>query len=134
MTNKRLLGLDVGTVRIGMALADSDVKIAIPNGVAHVDGTEIQVIAEQVISNDITTIVVGYPRNQSGEPTSQTEFVESFVKQLSYIDATIVFQDESLTSVIAEQRLTARGAPYSKADIDSEAAVIILQDYVEQRL
>lgn len=134
MTNKRLLGLDVGTVRIGMALADSDVKIAIPNGVAHVDGTEIQVIAEQVISNDITTIVVGYPRNQSGEPTSQTEFVESFVKQLSDIDATIVFQDESLTSVIAEQRLTARGVPYSKADIDSEAAVIILQDYVEQRL
>jgi RNase H-fold protein (predicted Holliday junction resolvase) len=50
------------------------------------------------------------------------------------IDATIVFQDESLTSVMAEKRLESRGGLYSKGDIDSEAAAIILQDYMEQRL
>lgn len=132
MANKRLVGLDVGTARIGVALADSGVGIAIPNGVIEVDGTEVEEIAHLVISGDVTILVVGYPRNQAGEPTAQTAIVEAFVKRLQDLDVDIVFQDESLTSVIAEQRLRSRGAAYSKGDIDSEAAVIILQDYLEQ--
>jgi putative holliday junction resolvase len=131
---KQLLGLDVGAARIGVALADSGVRIAIPNGVVEVDGQEIESIARLVIDNDITTIVVGYPRNQSGETTAQTATVEAFTEKLQDFDADIVFQDESLTSVMAEKRLISRGAPYSKGDIDSEAAAIILQDYMEQRL
>lgn len=43
----------------------------------------------------------------------------------------IVFQDESLTSVMAEQRLKDQGVAYEKADIDAQAATIILQDYIE---
>ena len=43
----------------------------------------------------------------------------------------IVFQDESLTSVMAEDRLKASGKPYEKGDIDAMAATIILQDYLE---
>lgn len=131
---KQLLGLDVGTARIGVALGDTGVRIAIPHGYVEVDGSEVKQIAELVIANDITTLVVGYPRNQSGEPTAQTELVEAFAKQLIDLDAEIVFQDESLTSVIAEKRLQQRGEAYQKGDIDSEAAAIILQDYMEQRL
>lgn len=131
---KQLLCLDVGTARIGVAFGDSGVRIAIPSGVIDVDGNEIAAIAELVISNKITTIVVGYPRNQSGEPTKQTELVETFAKRLSDMDADIVFQDESLTSVMAEKRLIQRGGDYKKGDIDSEAAAIILQDYMEQHL
>jgi len=134
MANKQLLGLDVGAARIGIAAADAGVRIAIPQGAIDVDGNEIEEIARQVISNGITTVVIGYPRNQSGEPTAQTAYVEHFAKRLSDLDADIVFQDESLTSVMAEQRLQARGGAYTKGDIDSEAAVIILQDYMEQRL
>lgn len=131
---KQLLGLDVGAARIGVALADSGVRIAIPNGVVEVDGNEIEALARIVIDNEISTIVVGYPRNQSGEPTAQTTTVEAFVDKLRDFDADIVFQDESLTSVMAENRLKSRGTGYDKADIDSEAAAIILQDYMEQYL
>lgn len=132
MANRHLIGLDVGTVRIGVAIADGDVRIAVPSDVVEVDGNEVRRIAELVISNDIDTIVIGYPRNQSGEATAQTTVVEEFADKLQDFDAKIVFQDESLTSVIAEQRLTARGQNFTKADIDSEAAAIILQDYMEQ--
>lgn len=132
--NKNLLGLDVGTVRIGVAMGDSGVRIAIPHGVVDVDGTEVQSIAELVIANEIDTIIVGFPRNQSGDATDQTSIVEGFVAKLEDLDAEIVYQDESLTSVLAEKRLIAIGKPYTKGDIDSEAAVIILQDYMERRL
>ena len=130
---KKLLGLDVGSVRIGVALADMSVRIAIPHDTLTVDGTELKAIAEEVVQNDIDTIVVGYPRNQAGEVTDQTATVEAFADQLKDMAPQIVFQDESLTSVTAEQRLQARGEAYTKADIDAEAAAIILQDYLESR-
>jgi putative Holliday junction resolvase len=84
------------------------------------------------VSEDADTIVVGYPRNQSGEPTAQTAYVEEFAKQLHDMAPHLVFQDESLTSVLAEQRLRAQGKPYTKGDIDAQAAAIILQDYLER--
>ena len=91
----------------------------------------IQQITEIILQHNVRTIVAGYPRNQSGEPTKQTELVEKFVEQLAEIDieADIVFQDESLTSVEAERRL---GRVKDKGEIDAEAASIILQDYLEQ--
>lgn len=115
-------------------MGDSGVRIAIPHGYLEVDGKEVQAIAQLVIANAIDTIVIGYPRNQSGEVTAQTAAVERFSQLLADLDADIVFQDESLTSVLAEKRLIARGQAYQKGDIDSEAAVIILQDYMEQHL
>lgn len=128
------MALDVGERRIGLAMADSQVKIAIPFGWLENDQRVIVRITELVLQHDIKTIVVGYPRNQSGEPTQQTEFVESFVEQLADIelDTDIVFQDESLTSVQAEQRLA--GRIKDKGEIDAEAASIILQDYLEANI
>mgnify|MGYP003042674027 FL=1 len=125
------MALDVGERRIGLAMADSQVKIAIPFGWLENDERVIVRITELVLQHDIKTIVVGYPRNQSGEPTQQTEFVESFVEQFADVelDTDIVFQDESLTSVQAEQRLA--GRIKDKGEIDAEAASIILQDYLE---
>lgn len=131
-TSKTLLCLDVGSVRIGVATADTSLRIPVPYGTIDVDGSELRAIAEMVVAGDIDTIIVGYPRNQSGEPTAQSSFVEQFASQLKDMAPHIVFQDESLTSVIAEQRLEALGKPYSKGDIDAEAAVLILEDYMEQ--
>lgn len=131
MPVKSFLALDVGERRIGMAMADSQVKIAIPFGWLENDDTIIQKITELLLQHDINVVVVGYPRNQSGEATKQTEFVEEFVSRLAEIDldAEIVYQDESLTSVQAEQRLGQNIK--DKGDIDAEAASIILQDYLE---
>lgn len=127
---KTYLGLDVGEKRIGVAVADDAVRIAIAYDTIEVDGNEIENIAEIALNQDAKTLVVGYPRNQSGGVTAQTHFVEQFAKKLEYIGE-VVFQDESLTSVIAEQRLQDEKKPYTKADIDSLAAALILQDYLE---
>lgn len=129
--NKTIVALDVGEKRIGVAVADTAVRIAVPFETVEVDGNEVTTLTELIIEQSADTVVVGYPRNQSGEPTAQTTFVEDFISKFTDLDATIVFQDESLTSVIAEQRLNAQRKPYTKADIDAQAAAIILQDYLE---
>lgn len=130
-SNRTLVGLDVGEKRIGVAVGDTGVRIAVPFTTIEVDGSEIQSIAEIVLKERADTVVVGYPRNQSGEPTAQTRYVEQFAAQLQNIAGTIVFQDESLTSVLAEQYLQSHKKPYTKADIDAQAAALILQDYIE---
>lgn len=125
------ISLDVGTKRIGVAFADSTVPIAMPVRTLIVDGTEVSEVRKMVKEKSVDTIVVGYPRNQSGDPTAQTKVSEDFAKQISSLTP-IEFQDESLTSVMAEDRLKADGRPYDKADVDAMAAAIILQDYLER--
>lgn len=132
--NRAYVALDVGEKRIGVAVGDSGVRIAVPFETIETDGTEIERIAKIVIDEKADVVVIGYPRNQSGEATAQTAYVEEFAKKLVDIAPTIVFQDESLTSVMAEQRLQSYKKPYSKGDIDALAAAIILQDYMEQNL
>lgn len=127
-----LIALDVGEKRIGVAVADTAVKIAIPFKTIEVDGNEYQAIAQVYVDQDADLVVVGYPRNQSGEATKQTEYVESVAEHLKKMELPIKFQDESLTSVAAEARLKSYGKPYQKGDIDKHAAAFILQDYLEQ--
>ena len=131
MKTRSLVCLDVGEKRIGVAVADTAVRIAVPFTTILVDGTEIQAIHEIVINENADTIVIGYPRNQLGESTAQTGFVEQFAQKLEDSAATIVFQDESLTSVLAAEQLKVHKKPYSKGDVDAQAAAIILQDYLE---
>lgn len=126
-----LLCLDVGEKRIGVAVGDSDVRIAVPFDTVEVDGTELRSIAELIIKENASVLVIGYPRNQAGESTAQTKFVEDFASKLVDFAPKIVFQDESLTSVIAEQQLTSYNRSFSKSDVDAQAAAIILQDYIE---
>lgn len=133
MASKQVyLGLDVGTKRIGVAIGDSIARIAQPIATVAVDGNEANALAVYCHDFDVTDIVVGRPRNQSGDTTNQTALVESFIA-VSFGDSSypVHWQDESVTSVMAEERLEARKKPYTKADIDAEAAAIILQDYLE---
>jgi putative holliday junction resolvase len=131
MSSRSVVCLDVGEKRIGVAVADLNVRIAVPYDTVFVDGKELERIAEIVIREEADTLVLGYPRNQLGESTAQTQYVEQFATGLEDLVPLIVFQDESLTSVLAEQQLVAHGKPYAKADIDAQAAAIILQDYLE---
>ena len=128
---KNILALDVGDRRVGVALADSQIKIAVPYGYLERSDKIVRQITELMLDHDISILVIGYPRNQSGEATKQTESVEQFAEELAEIeiDADLVFQDESLSSVEAERRL---GRVKDKGEIDAEAASIILQDYLEQ--
>jgi putative Holliday junction resolvase len=130
-TNKQVLALDIGERRIGVARGDTGIRIAIPLLTLVVDGTELDRIKRLVADEKTDVLVLGYPRNQSGEATAQTQYVETIASQLEGVAPQLVFQDESLTSVMAEQRLKASGRPYEKGDIDAEAASLILQDYLE---
>lgn len=131
MKPTKYLALDIGEKRIGIAAADSATKLAYPLTTVLVDGSEWQALTQLIASEHASALVVGYPRNQSGEPTKQTAVVEQFVGRLVRFGLPIAYQDESLTSVAAEKHLKARKRPYDKADIDAYAAAIILTDFME---
>lgn len=131
MPSRSIVCLDVGEKRIGVAVADPSIRIAIPLETVETDGGELAAISKIVIDENAETIVVGYPRNQSGEATAQTRYVEEFSYKLKDMAKEVIFQDESLTSVLAENRLKSYKKPYKKGDIDALAAAIILQDYLE---
>ena len=129
----RIIGLDVGTKRIGIAKADTSVRIAIPNGYVLVNGQEIPEILRIARLNDTNFFVVGLPRSNDGNETAQSAYARKFADTLaaSMPGARIYFQDESLTSVVAEERLKKRKKNFEKGEIDAEAASIILQDFIE---
>ena len=129
----KILGLDVGEKRIGVARADSSTRIAVPVGFIEVNGSEWNEIARLSRLHSTSYFVVGLPRSNEGNETAQSMYVRQFAKTLveKVPGAKVRFQDESLTSVVAEERLRARRKVYEKGEIDAEAASIILQDFLE---
>lgn len=136
----KLLGLDVGEKRIGVAKADTNVKIAVPDGMVPVDGQEFATLVRRCDVQNIDIIVVGMPRNLQGQLTAQSDYVKTFVKNLNqallkakpnHKTIKIFFQDESLTSVQAKANLKNKGFNKKAGDVDAEAAAIILQDFLE---
>lgn len=130
----KIIGLDVGTVRIGVAHVDTTTKIAIPDGYINVNGQEISEIQRKLDFYTTKVLVIGMPRSNNGNQTAQSDFVKAFAERIAAIipGLKIYFQDESLTSVEAENRLKHRKRNYQKGEIDSESAAIILQDFVER--
>lgn len=130
-TKHTFIALDIGEKRIGVAQADSEVRLAFPVCTLDADELLLGRLREIVAEVQPSALVVGYPRNQQGEPTAQTREVERVAKGLKSLGVPIVFQDESLTSVLAEDYLKRHNRNYTKADIDAHAAAIILGDYLE---
>ena len=130
----KIIGLDVGTVRIGVARADTATKIAIPDGYINVNGQEVSEIQRRLRFYNSSVLVIGMPRSNDGIQTAQSEYVKKFAMQVAAIipGIKIYFQDESLTSVEAEKRLRSRKPNFQKGEIDAEAASIILQDFIER--
>lgn len=126
------LGLDIGERRIGVATGDSIARIAMPATTVVVDGRQTEHLQKLISEHQADLLVVGLPRNQAGEETAQSRVVREVVReQLESLGLPIVFQDESVTSVLAEQELSNRKKPFTKADIDAQAAAILLQDYLD---
>lgn len=114
----KLIGLDVGTKRIG-AKADSTTKIVAPGWLRECEWSGIWLNARLARLYSTTTFIVGLPRNNSGEETKQSLYVRNFARQLamSIPNTRIYFEDESLTSVEAENRLKARKNILKKAKL-----------------
>jgi putative Holliday junction resolvase len=130
---KHLMALDVGDRRIGVAVAEEDVRFPRPHTTLEQSSNVFDEIAAIAKEHDATVMVVGLPRNLQGEATEQTRTVEAFAKALeSRLSVPIAWQDEALTSVKAEEELASRGKAYNKADVDALAATYILEDYIAE--
>ena len=141
----RVLGIDFGLRRIGLAVSDATGVLARPlqtldrgrgDSDAHAVDAVLRVVSELTEAGDsVDAIVVGLPRRLDGTANDQTAAVERFVQRLK--DATplhVHLQDERLTSHEAESRLAIRERDWRKRKerLDAAAAAIILQDYLDQ--
>lgn len=126
-----IIALDVGNSRIGVAVANSIARLANPLRVISNNQTVWDEIKKLLIDENAEMVVIGLPRSLSGEETAQTKIVRTFAESLSAkTDVPIVMQDEALTSRQAEAELRLRGKKFAKGDIDTLAAVYILDDYL----
>lgn len=135
-SNGYIAAFDVGDRRIGVAIASSIAKIPSPyTTIDRLKQEDIHAWVKDFIKdNSVITLVVGMPRDIRGIETEQTSKTKDFIRSIeAEIAIPIITQDEAVTSVDAENRLKALGKPYSKSDIDSEAACIILQDYLSSQ-
>lgn len=126
-----ILSLDVGTSRVGVAIASQIARLPRALTTLHNDELFWQNLEQLLASEDIGLVVVGLPRNLSGDDTAQTTYVREFATHITTVPT--VFQDEALTSVKAEAELKQRGKQYQKGDIDALAATYILEDYLSQQ-
>ena len=126
----QILALDVGSKRIGVALANSVARLPRPLTTLDAETDALGQLAALIATEAITTLVVGLPRGLEGQETPQTVAVRSFVDGLLQFGLPIYFQDEALTSRKAEAELAARGKAYNKSDVDALAATYILEDFL----
>lgn len=132
----RVLGLDYGERRIGLALSDSMSIIAQPLfTIVRQDEQDWWLQLEAVMAeNEVETVVVGYPISMSGNTSKQTQVVDQFIALFKERYAiTLEKYDERLSSQVAMQSMQMRGIKtgYNKATIDMTAAAIFLQDYLD---
>ena len=134
----RVLGLDLGEARIGVALSDPDRRVAIPLGTVKTGSPpgELKAIANLTAEHDVTTVVVGLPMSMSGERGDRAQRATAFARALEDVIAVPVeMQDERLSTVEAERRLRSSGVPVRgrRAIIDQTAATVILQSWLDAR-
>lgn len=135
---KRLLGIDYGRKRIGLAIADDTVRVATPHStiLGRNDVTrDARAIVDVGVEQQIAEFVVGLPLTADGEESEQTAHIRTFVDELARLSGKPVHvQDEHLTSVAAEEVL--REAEVSrrkkKALTDRVAAQKILQAWLDR--
>ena len=131
INNSSVLALDVGTVRIGVAVADALARLPRPLITLPNDETFIVQLRQIIATEKVSALVVGLPRSLDGEDTDQTRLVREFVAGWqSLVDLPITYQDEALSSSRAKEELLARGRPYAKGDVDALAATFILDDFI----
>lgn len=132
----RCMGIDYGLARVGIAVSDPGRVIASPIRATNTEDA-LHRVKSEVEARGVTEIVVGVPLNMDGSMSQMGEEVISFVAQLrATVDVPVVTRDERLSTVEAERALNevdspARRRNRAKGRVDSAAAAIILQSYLD---
>jgi putative Holliday junction resolvase len=128
---RSVLALDVGSVRVGVAVASLIARLPRPLITLERNDTFFPALQTILEVEGVGALVIGFPRGMQGQHTKQTTAIEEFSTELkSHFPLPLYFQDEALTSQHAETELMARGRPYDKGDIDALAATYILEDFL----
>lgn len=137
----RVIGLDVGARRIGVASGDTETGVAAPVGVIAVadEASAAANALREASERGAEVIVVGMPYTMAGRVGPQAEAVAAFVQRLEEAGATVETIDERLSSAEAERALQA-SAPggrgkrkIAKGAVDAAAAAVILQSWLDGR-
>ena len=133
----RILGIDYGDSRIGLAISDTNKIIASPFKTIKNKGFNKtkEKIFDIIQENEIEIIVLGLPISMSGTDTNQTKIVRKFQDFIQDLDVPIQMQDERLSSLSAEKSLIQQKIKtgHNKHLIDSTAAAIFLQHYLDSK-
>ena len=132
----RLMALDIGDRRIGVALSDTGQMLARGLQVIRCRSreTDMAIIASLVSEHEVEKIIVGYPRRLDGTVGEQARKVEAYVAELREVVAIpIVFWDEGLSTVRAQEAMIEAGRKRRERErrLDAVAAAAILQDYLD---
>ena len=130
----RVLALDWGTVRIGVAISDPDGKIAFPLDQSIENKNAILEIKKVIEEKEVGKILIGLPKSLSGGTNKSTESVEQFLSKLQeHIICPIEYIDERLSTVGASKILTEQGVSQKEQRglIDNLTAQQMLQQYLD---
>jgi len=134
----RILGLDYGTARIGVALSDESHFLASPRGFIPAEPKRKcdDSLAELCATENVERIVVGLPRHMSGEEGDSAKAARKFASRVSErTGLPVEFVDERLTTMAADRALSELNlkTPAKRRRVDSAAAAIILQTYLDSK-
>jgi putative Holliday junction resolvase len=131
----RVIGLDHGSRRIGIAVGESETRLAFARPALRRtrESADLAAIVALANTEGTTRIVVGLPRNMDGTEGEQAAAARAFGEQLAGLGLSVVYVDERLTSWAATERMTAAGRRPARAsgELDSAAAALILQEYLD---
>ena len=132
----RVLGLDLGDVRIGVAISDDARRVAVALGTVHVGRPpgELKAIAQLVREHDVSLLVIGLPLSLDGSRGPRAALAEAFAEGLrAIVPVPVELHDERLTTVEAERGLrdAGVGGRDRRAVVDAEAARILLTSWLD---
>lgn len=134
---KNYLGIDWGEKRIGLAFADEiGIALPLPAAVAPSKKARMQHIEAMIRDKQVDALVVGYPLNMDGSVGFKAREVDAFIEALEKRFRLTVYRiDERLSSHSVEQGLRGQKRKPSRqsGEIDSRAAALILQDFIEEK-
>jgi putative pre-16S rRNA nuclease len=133
----RVLGLDLGEVRIGVAISDPDRTVAVPAGTIRVEGAphDLKAVAGLVREHGVAAVVVGHPLTMRGERGEAARRAEEFAGGLRLLlKVPVYLQDERLSTAEAERALKEAGVGGRRRRevVDRAAATVILRTFLDK--